>query len=303
MMNMVFPHYPDGRSLELNDKDFLDPVFARLQPRISEFTFANVYLFRMAHAYNISTVGDSPVLFGKGYEGEEYFLPPLGGDIENALSVLLGEGRILYGADDGFIRTYLQEMNGIDITEVRDSFDYLYLRQELAELPGNRFHKKKNRINYFTSRHSFVVEPYSQKYLDGSLQLLDEWRRVRSGIESPSLMMEAEATEEALQMTTRLGLEGLVVLVEGEVKAFVLGEKLNDTTSLCHFEKADPFMDGLYQLVDREFSRICFTECTYVNREQDLGKANLRHSKLSYHPVEMIRKFRVGKSAGKHLIG
>jgi hypothetical protein len=176
------------------------------------------------------------------------------------------------------------------------------LRQELAELPGNRFHKKKNRINYFTNRHSSVVEPYSEKYLDGSLHLLHEWRRVRSGIDSPSLMMEAEATVEALQMTPRLGLEGLVVLVEGEVKGFVLGEKLNDTTSLCHFEKADPFMDGLYQLVDREFCRLCFTECTYVNREQDLGEAGLRHSKLSYHPIKMIRKFRARK-AGRPLVG
>ncbi|MBP1751231.1 MAG: hypothetical protein H6Q57_67, partial [Geobacteraceae bacterium] len=86
---------------------------------------------------------------------------------------------------------------------------------------------------------------------------------------------------------------GLVVLVEGVVKAFVLGEKLNDTTSVCHFEKADPFLEGLYQLVDREFCRRCFTECTYVNREQDLGEPNLRVSKLSYHPVELIKKYKV----------
>jgi len=159
-------------------------------------------------------------------------------------------------------------------------------------LRGNRYHKKKNRVNYFTSRHSYTVESFSEKYLNGSMLLLDEWRRVRSGIDSPSLMMEAEASGEALQMADQLGLQGLVVLVEGEVKAFVLGEKLNDTTSLCHFEKADPFMEGLYQLIDREFCRLCFTDCTYVNREQDLGEPNLRHSKLSYHPVEMIKKFR-----------
>jgi hypothetical protein len=302
MTYMDFPRFPESRSMELNDRVVLDPIFARLQPRISEFTFANLYLFRTAHAYRISAVGDSLVVLGKGYGGEEYFLPPLDGDVAKAAELLLGEERVLYGADEGFVKDFLLKMDGIDITEDRDSFDYLYLRQELAELPGNRFHKKKNRINYFTNRHSFEVELYSEKYLNGSLRLLDEWRRVRSGIDSPSLMMEAEATVEALQMTAQLGLEGLVVLVDGEVKAFVLGEKLNDTTSLCHFEKADPFMDGLYQLIDREFCRRCFTECTYVNREQDLGEANLRHSKLSYHPLEMIRKFRA-KKAGKRLVG
>jgi hypothetical protein len=30
-----------------------------------------------------------------------------------------------------------------------------------------------------------------------------------------------------------------------------------------------------------------------VNREQDLGEPNLRESKLSYHPAELVKKFRV----------
>jgi hypothetical protein len=128
------------------------------------------------------------VVFGKGYAGEEYFLPPLGGSVGDALLTLLGEGRVLYGADEGFVKEYLLEMDGIDIREDRDSFDYLYLRQELADLRGNRYHKKKNRINYFTNRHPYMVEPYSEKYLNGSLLLLDEWRRVRSGIDSRHLM-------------------------------------------------------------------------------------------------------------------
>ena len=93
-------------------------------------------------------------------------------------------------------------------------------------------------------------------------------------------------------MTADLGLEGVVVLVEEKVKAFALGERLNSETSVCHFEKGDPFLDGIYQLVDREFSRLLFTGCTYINREQDLGMMNLRGSKLSYHPVEMVKKFR-----------
>ncbi len=190
---------------------------------------------------------------------------------------------------------YLAKRKDLEICEDRDAFDYLYLRRELAELPGNRFHKKKNRVNYFTNRHKYSVEAYVPAYLERVLRFLDEWCRVRACIESTSIMLEAEASAEALKMACELGLEGLIVLVEGEVKAFVLGEKLNESTSLCHFEKADPFLDGLYQLADREFCRLCFTEGIYVNREQDLGEANLRASKLSYHPVEMIKKFKVRK--------
>jgi len=179
------------------------------------------------------------------------------------------------------------------VSEDRDSFDYLYLRQELAELPGNRYHKKKNRISYFAGKHDYRIEEYGERYLEGCLRLAEEWSRVRAGMESRSLLLEAEATREALGMADQLGLAGLVVLVAGEVKAFTLGERLNRETAVCQFEKADPFLEGLYQLINREFSRLLFTDCVYVNREQDLGEPNLRESKLSYHPVELVKKYRV----------
>lgn len=289
---MEIPSYPESRPLHLEDKQLLDSIFARLQPRISEFTFANLYLFRQAHAYSVTMVGDALVLLGRGYGSEPYFLPPLTGNVESALSRLFAWGATLYGADEPFINSYLRDKR-VEMVEDRDNFDYLYLRSELAELPGNRFHKKKNRINYFAGRNAHVVIPYEERYLDGCLQLLAEWRRVRGEIESRSVMLEADATAEALKMAVPLGLEGVVALVEGKVKAFTLGERLNSQTAVCHFEKGDPFIEGIYQLIDREFSRLLFTDCTFVNREQDLGIMNLRDSKLSYHPVELVKKFRV----------
>jgi len=43
-------------------------------------------------------------------------------------------------------------------------------------------------------------------------------------------------------------------------------------------------MEGLSQLVNREFSRLLFTDCRYINREQDLGVPGLRKAKESYQP-------------------
>lgn len=292
---MEIPSYPDSKPLDLVDKSLLDGHFSVLQPRVSELTFAGLYLFRTVHDYRLAMVGDSLVVLGRGYSGERYCLPPLGGAVETALDRVWGDGLELYGADEAFAERSLKR-GGVTAVEDRDSFDYLYLREELATLPGNRFHKKKNRISYFAARHEYQVALFSEQYRSGCRKLLEVWRGMDDGGGASSLGRELEAAAEALEKADLLALEGVVVTVAGEVKAFSLGERLNHETAVCHFEKADPYMEGAAQLVNREFNRLLFADCRFVNREQDLGDGGLRNAKLSYHPVELIKKFRIRRT-------
>jgi hypothetical protein len=287
------PPYPQSRPLVLADKERFDLLFRQLQPRISELTFAGLYLFRHAHAYRLTLVGDSLVILGRSYGAAPFFFPPLGGDIPAALDRLFADHLPLYGADELFVSSYLTG-RPCEITADRDNADYLYRREDLAELRGRRYHKKKNRLNVFIKHHEYAVVPYGPEYRDGCRALLAAWReeRMLEG-ENLSLEREAQATAEALEFAEILGLAGLVVLVENAVKGFVMGERLNQETSVCHFEKADPQLEGLSQLLDREFNRLLFTDCTYVNREQDLGDEGLRLAKSTYHPIELITKYRV----------
>jgi hypothetical protein len=288
---MKIPFYPDARPLDLSDKPLLDSLFRQLQPRVSELTFAGLFLFRKAHEYRLAMLDSSLVILGRGYDGRGYFLPPLGGDIPAALAQLFAAGEELYGADELFAAAGLKG-GQLEVTADRDSFDYLYLRDDLARLPGNRFHKKKNRINYFMARHQHQSDIFSARYLDGCMALLCEWGRTAEVEGNRSFRLELEATAEALVKADLLGLEGVVVTVAGAVKAFAIGERLNSETAVCHFEKADPFMEGLSQLVNRDFAARLFQECRYINREQDLGEPGLRNAKLSYHPQELVRKYR-----------
>ncbi|MDZ4183841.1 MAG: phosphatidylglycerol lysyltransferase domain-containing protein [Desulfuromonadales bacterium] len=287
------PLYPQCRPLVLADKERFDRLFDQLQPRISELTFAGLYLFRHAHTYRLTMVGDALVILGRSYGAAPFFFPPLSGDIAVALDRLFADQLPLYGADQSFVATYLTG-RPCEVVDDRANADYLYRREDLATLQGKRYHKKKNRLNVFLNHYEHSVVPYSYDYRDGCRALLAEWReeRMREG-ENLSLEREAQATAEALEFAEELGLAGLVVLVEDEVKGFVLGERLNQETSVCHFEKADPHTEGLSQFLDREFNRLLFTDCTYVNREQDLGDEGLRMAKSTYHPIELISKYRV----------
>ncbi len=291
-MTIPIPIYPAARPLELADRELLQEHFRVLQPTVSELTFANLYLFRHLHRYRLTSINASLILSGCGYDGAPYFLPPLSADRGDTARRLLAEGHTLYAADEQFVSLHLAD-RGYALSADRDNDDYLYLRSDLAELPGKRFNKKKNRINYFASRHHYSVEPFSPKHLHASLQLLDGWHRTHKDGASRSLLAEIAATREGLELADELALMGVVLLTERGVSAFALGEMLNDATAVCHFEKADPFLEGAAQLVNREFSRFQLPACTYINREQDLGESGLRGAKNSYHPIRMIRKFRI----------
>jgi len=291
-MPLPIPPYPAARPLEISDRELLHGHFRLLQPVVSELSFANLFLFRQVHCYTLTSLNDSLVISGCGYDGRPYVLPPLSGDRGETTRILLDKGNTLYGADEQFVAEQLAG-RGYEVSSDRDNDDYLYLRSELAELPGNRFHKKKNRINYFTTRYRYTVEPFSRSRLEPALQLLEEWRKVHDDGVSRSQSAEAAATREALEHADELGLSGVVVLTERGVSAFALGEQLNDSTNVCHFEKSDPFLEGVSQLVNREYSRSLPEDLTWINREQDLGENGLREAKISYHPAAMVRKFRV----------
>ena len=291
---MEIPAYPDSRGIDRSDKTVFDGLFREMQPRLSEFTFSGLYLFRQAHGYCLSLLGSSLIVSAKGYDGARYCLPPLGGDVFAALKQLAGDGVVLYGVDDHFAELYLAERM-TDLVPDRDSFDYLYLRDALSVLPGNRFHKKRNRIAYFTARHDYEVCLFAPQYQVGCLELLEACGH-GTGLAGASAPLELEAAGEAIQFAGDLELQGLVVLVDGVVRGFALGERLNDNTAVCHFEKADRFYEGVAQLLNREFSRLLFTDCLYLNREQDLGEPGLRNAKLSYHPLELVKKYRINLS-------
>ena len=131
---MEIPQYPVARPLKLSDKALFDGMFSLFQPQMSELTFANLYLFRKVHNYHLSMLNGSIVVFGKGYDGREYFLPPLGGDLAAALEKMLNDGLMLFG-DEESIAGWL-DSDGFECVEDRDSFDYLYLRDEMATLPA-----------------------------------------------------------------------------------------------------------------------------------------------------------------------
>ena len=104
--------------------------------------------------------------------------------------------------------------------------------------------------------------------------------------------MEQVALHRAIEKWPELGLEGLVLMENGQILAMTAGSFLNDTTFDVHFEKA--LDEGAYAVINQAFAqhlRKKYPDLQWLNREDDLGIAGLRKAKLSYYPDHLVVKF------------
>lgn len=195
----------------------------------------------------------------------------------------------------GHMRRYLEEAFPGEMTFVhdRDSDEYVYRKDKLITLSGRALHKKKNHMNYFLKNYAYEVRPITQ---DMTREIMDFVAGAREGRgydaeELESLHMEEEAIREMLQLIDQPQIYAVAVLIEGRVQAFAIGERISKDTAAEHFEKASEAYRGLYQVVCSEFCKALPEEIVYVNREEDMGLANLRQAKEALKPDHMEERY------------
>jgi uncharacterized protein len=185
-----------------------------------------------------------------------------------------------------------QTGNGITFEESRDHWDYLYSIEDLIDLKGNRFHKKKNLVNQFTNAYDFSYMNLSGAMIDQALGMQEDWCTWRDCEGNDTLTAENNAIARVLDnWKTFKGISGGALVVDEIIVAYTIAETMPDKTLLIHFEKACPDHKGSYQAINQQFLVHAAKGHTVVNREQDLGDEGLRKAKLSYHPIGYIKKY------------
>jgi hypothetical protein len=282
------PAYPDFKPVGLEDQDVFNEYLEASPSEVCELNFANIFMWKESERSSWTILnGSLCVLVEPDFE-DSYVLPPVGGErVVETISACLGHAQRLSRVPAGFAERYGA---GFKVEEDPGNFDYIYLRQELAELKGKKFDGKRNRIRKFESTFVHEYHPLTRADVPGCFRLLEDWfEEKRNG----DLYMRAErvAIIQALASFERLGLTGGVVKVGGRVEAFTMGGRLTADMAVIPIEIANPGLVGLAQWINREF--IC-RECgdyAFINREQDMGIEGLRKAKLSYQPARLVKKY------------
>jgi hypothetical protein len=275
--------------LGLQHKELLAPLLKEAKAGLSEYTFANLYLFRGNHEYEVITDQDV-FIRGKTYDGRTYLMPAF--DVRRVdialLRDLMKTVDFLFPIPEEWLSPF--EPGAYDITYRDGDADYVFTVEKMSTYRGRNLHKKRNLLAQFLKLYRHDALPLTADRLAQARFILSEWQ-------ATSQMNTADtdyaACLEALDRYDELVLCGGIYYADDEPAGFVLGEEVSDETFVLHFAKARTKFKGIYQYMFNNFAKILPPKYKYLNLEQDLDKENLRVFKSSYVPDLLLRKARV----------
>lgn len=297
--------------LSLKDQKLFNRYFDLVPHELAAFSFANIFIWQILYTIDWVIIENSLCIFFRDPVGCFMYLPPLAagvpgpGVIQQAFMIM---DKINKNKDICRIenipqqdRDYYRSLGYICLEKYPD---YLCLRSDLALLRGNKFKSQRAAYNYFIKHYDCDARRLGLADRTDCLNLFNSWakeRKARSDDDVYCGMLEdnRKVIKDALANYKQLNLEGIVVRVNNEIKAFSFGYRLNDHTFCILYEITDLAIKGLAQFIFRQFSQE-LKDYKYINIMDDSGVENLRKTKLAYKPVRLIDAYIVTRDGRRH---
>ncbi|MGL4484007.1 MAG: DUF2156 domain-containing protein [Anaerovoracaceae bacterium] len=298
--------------ISLENKEILEEYLNGYDYRTSGLSFSALYMWREINQFSWQMIGDYLCISGISHlELEEgiilpFMFPPLtkNGKYDPVrLKETICQAINIFEAAGYEFSIRLIPFDMLEILkgtcpskmvhyEDRPNYDYVYLKDDLVNLTGRDFHKKKNHLNYFKKNYEYEYVELTSDMADEAMVFIDEFnqRKEVPEHEMQMLKMEEEAMKDVFNNIEKIGYMAGAIKIDGKIQALSIGGRLNRNTITVHVEKANTEFRGLYQAINNEFCKHMPSDVKYVNREEDMGIPNLRKAKLSYKPVKLIEK-------------
>ena len=284
--------------LNLNQKEPLNRYLLKADKQSCEYSFANLFLWGRKKVAE----QDGFLLLESQFDRKNVYIFPVGtGDLKTALDALIHDAQMrgicccLAALTEEECRLGEQLYPGKFCFYCdRDSYDYVYAIDDLADLKGRKFQKKRNHLNRFRQEHPEAeILPLDERTRVAAFQLAEQWYHDHCAADPDhDHHLEHDALHRAFAFYPQLGMEGVGLMEKGKILAFAMGSRLNHDTFDIHFEKALD-IDGAYAAINQGFAsylREKYPDVKWLNREDDMGIAGLRKAKLSYCPHHMVEK-------------
>lgn len=276
--------------LDLSHRELLAGHLRAVDTALSEYSFANLYLFRDNHRYEVLSDGDDVFVAGLTYDGARFIMPARNVDpaCVERLAALLAEFDIIFPVPEPWLPLFPAPRFAHAYSD--GDTDYVYTIEKMSTYPGKKLHKKRNLMKQYEELYEHEEFPLTDDRIADARAVLEEWQ---TDMGVPPRETDYRSCVEALERYEELALCGGIYYAAGQPAGFILGEELDAKTFALHFAKGLRRFKGVYQFMYNSFARIMPAQYCCLNFEQDLGREALRQAKTSYVPDQLLRKYRV----------
>ena len=278
----------------LSDKEWIEKLTFHCGQIGCDISFATTYLWRDKYDIRVANHNDT---YFKAYfmdDGHVGYTFPVGRmSPKESLEILISDAESrgvipvigMLNETNAEILSHLYP-DVFEITQERDSADYIYSGEDLSTLAGKKYHAKRNHISKFVRTYpDYYVKVIDDSNIEDAYFVAHKWQ-LNSDSDDKS---ELYAIREALDNYKELSMLGMVLYVANRPVAMTLASKINDSVVDVNFEKAVD-VQGAYAVINNEFAK-ANPQFLQFNREEDLGIEGLRKSKLSYYPQNILMKY------------
>ena len=286
--------------LTLIDSEVMQAVTLPSGRRNCNYTFANLVGWQFWY-YTEVCILENTVVLRYTFDGQRAYMVCT----SEALSLELIEALLddsngnltLIGLEDSQVEqlSTLNSKLSTNVEPLRDQYDYIYRRTDLATLHGRHLDAKRNHIHRFRAEHpDFEYRPLTTESFDECRRLTEIWQEEKNQNDNENENRNETINAELRVMDTifsnwdALGMIGGSIFVDGRMVAFTYGSAVTtDTFDVC-VEKADRHVEGAFAIINQQFAEHLPEQYIYLNREEDMGIPGLRQAKLSYHPEILL---------------
>jgi hypothetical protein len=283
-------------SFDLEDRQMVQGFVDRYAIQSCEYNFVNLFSWQDVYKYRWFSYEGRLLI----YDGRNHCMfMPLGEPFEPEALYALSHHLMnimelspnICLASSAYIDAYPRIRDFYTVAEDRDAAEYIYLTRNLAELKGNKLHKKRNLVSQFKRRYpDFRVLPITKANRSAVKEFSRDLLLTREPVPQ-SLQEEYSAMEKTFDYWDGLKVQGFLLTVGEKIAAFSIFSRLNADICNVHFEKANIAFKGAAQVINQATAIFLADKVKYINREQDLGIAGLRQAKLSYEPRRLLTPF------------
>ncbi len=278
--------------LTLSDREAMQAVTLHSGRRNCNYTFANLLGWQFWYQTEVCVL-ENAVVLRYTFNGQRAYMVCTSEELQlELIEALLDDSNgdlTLIGLED----SQVVQLNNIhphvsaSIEPMRDQYDYIYRRTDLATLHGKHLDAKRNHIHRFRAKHpDFEYRNITPELFDECRRLTEIWQKEKDANET--IDVEREVMEIIFSNWDSLGMIGGSIFVNGSMVAFTYGSAVTtDTFDVC-VEKADRHVEGAFAIINQQFAEHLPERYIYLNREEDMGIPGLRKSKLSYHPEILL---------------